>query len=211
MFTGYVLLLSSCSSTKPTATSVRTTNASASTHDPKFIKNISLDPSGRSSASTHASGGPSNNNTNTLSAPELFQPLQFKYAILLNASVEDISDMKLWQFIDSWWGTRYHYGGTTQDGIDCSGFTGMLMSNVYGITLPRTAKEQYQQTKHVKKDKLQLGDLVFFNTRGGVSHVGMYLMNNKFVHASTSGVTISGMDDDYYSRRFVGAGRPKSS
>ncbi len=79
---------------------------------------------------------------------------------------------------------------------------------VYGFAAPRTAREQYKATEHIKKDKLKEGDLVFFNTHGGVSHVGLYLENNYFVHASSSeGVTISNLDDHYYAKRFVCGGR----
>jgi lipoprotein Spr len=85
-----------------------------------------------------------------------------------------------------------------------------LMASAFGVPIPRTVREQYERTERVEKIALQQGDLVFFNTTGGISHVGIYLVNNKFVHASTSsGVMISDLGDDYYSRKYVGAGRPK--
>jgi hypothetical protein len=83
----------------------------------------------------------------------------------------------------------------------------ILFSSVYGVSIPRTAHEQYKATTRVSRTELKEGDMVFFNTRGGVSHVGFYLQNNKFVHASTGGVTISDLFDPYYLRRFVGVGR----
>ena len=74
--------------------------------------------------------------------------------------------------------------------------------------MPRTAIEQYKATTHIGKDELKEGDLVFFNTRGGVSHVGVYLCNNYFVQSSSSnGVTVSSLDDSYYSKRFISGGR----
>ncbi|TAL43619.1 MAG: NlpC/P60 family protein, partial [Chitinophagaceae bacterium] len=80
--------------------------------------------------------------------------------------------------------------------------------SVYGISLARTARDQYRNSSRISRTHLQQGDLLFFNTRGGVSHVGVYLQNNKFVHASTSGgVTISDLYDPYWLRRFVGVGR----
>jgi hypothetical protein len=102
----------------------------------------------------------------------------------------------------------WNYGGTGKNGIDCSALTSLLFSSVYGVGLPRTAREQYSKCKKVKREDLTEGDLVFFNTRGGVSHVGVYLTNDYFVHASTSnGVTISSLNDNYYRKKYIGGGR----
>ncbi len=136
--------------------------------------------------------------------------LQFKYALLTDREVESITNFSLYNFIDDWWGTRYRYGGADKKGIDCSAFTGRLMEAIYNITLPRTAKEQFQVCDMVADEDLQEGDLVFFNTTGGISHVGVYLGNNYFVHSSASGgVTISSLEEDYYSKRLLGGGRVK--
>jgi lipoprotein Spr len=146
--------------------------------------------------------------TNALPSIENISKLQFKYAILLDAEVEQIQNIGLFQNIDYWFGTRYRYGGTTKDGIDCSAFVQALFSAHYKIGMPRTAQEQYEATMRISREELREGDLIFFNTRGGISHVGIYLHNNKFVHASTSeGVTITNMDDGYWSKRIVGYGR----
>ena len=134
--------------------------------------------------------------------------LQFKYALLLNIEVEQIQNLNLFKLIDEWIGTRYRLGGSTKSGIDCSAFMQVLFTAIYGITLPRTAKEQYNLVRKISRSELKEGDLVFFHTaKRGVSHVGMYLQNNKFVHASSSGVTISDLYDDYWSRKIIGAGR----
>lgn len=142
---------------------------------------------------------------------ELTPPLSFKYAILLDQPVEMINDTKLLDLIDSWYGTKYKYGGDSRQGVDCSGFTQAFMLSYYDKNIPRNSEEQYQQSKHIKKKKLRQGDLVFFKTKGkkgGITHVGVYLCNNKFVHASTSsGVMISDLGEDYYSARYAGAGR----
>lgn len=142
---------------------------------------------------------------------ELSAPLQFKYAILLDMPVEMINDNKLLELIESWYGTRYKFGGESRQGVDCSGFTRAFMLSYEDINLPRRSEDQYLKCTKIKKKKLRQGDLVFFKTRGakgGVSHVGVYLCNNKFVHAATSsGVMISDLDEDYYKARFVGAGR----
>ncbi|THU35828.1 hypothetical protein FAM09_20755 [Niastella caeni] len=142
---------------------------------------------------------------------ELSAPLQFKYAILLDIPVEMINDNKLLELIESWYGTRYKYGGDSRQGVDCSGFTRSFMNSYYNVELSRRSEDQYGQCAKIKKKKLRQGDLVFFKTRGpkgGISHVGIYLCNNKFVHAATSsGVMISDLDEDYYKARFVGGGR----
>lgn len=141
-------------------------------------------------------------------ATEACKKLQFKYAQLMDMEIEGITNFMMFGFIDEWLNTRYRFGGTTKKGIDCSALTGLLFGAVYGFTLPRTAREQYKVSERIKKENLQEGDLVFFNTRGGVSHVGVYLSNDRFVHASSSqGVTISDLNDSYYASRYIGAGR----
>lgn len=141
-------------------------------------------------------------------ALETFMPFQFKYAILLNESVEKVTNIMLYQTIDNWYGTRYRYGGSTEKGIDCSAFMQVLAGYAFGWMLPRTAREQYASMMKINIADLKEGDFVFFNTRGGVSHVGMYLHNNKFVHSSSSqGVSIGDLQDPYWQRRFLGARR----
>ena len=141
-------------------------------------------------------------------ATEFCSSLQFKYAQILNRNVELLTNTSLIGFIDDWWATKYRYGGTTKKGIDCSSFTGLLMGSVFGFALPRTAKQQYSVCSKIKKDDMLEGDLVFFNTRGGVSHVGVYLGDGFFVHSSSSlGVTISNLKEHYYARKFIGGGR----
>lgn len=137
-------------------------------------------------------------------------PLQIKYSLLLNTPAAEVKNIKMVEFVDDWYGTPYHLGGTTKRGVDCSAFSQFLFSAVYNISLPRTAKDQYRNTNRISRTELKEGDLIFFNTRGGISHVGVYLQNNKFVHASASGgVMISDIFDPYWLRRFVGVGRVK--
>lgn len=138
---------------------------------------------------------------------ETASPLQFKYAMMMDVDVESLKNLSLLGFMDEWFGIRYRYGGHTKKGIDCSALTGALLLAVYGFKMPRTAREQYDATEHLQRDELKEGDLVFFNTRGGVSHVGIYLKNNYFFHASLHGVTISSLEDPYYSRKFICGGR----
>ena len=142
------------------------------------------------------------------SAIEKLNGLQIKYAMMINVDLESLKNLSLLTFIEDWIGTRYKYGGVTKRGIDCSALTGGLLLAVYGFGAPRTAKQQYDASEKIKREELKEGDLVFFNTTGGVSHVGLYLDNDYFVHASSSqGVTITSLNDPYFAKRFIGAGR----
>jgi lipoprotein Spr len=144
----------------------------------------------------------------TTNSIEKFTGLQFKYAMLMDIDVEAITNTTLFTAIETWWATPYQYGGDDKKGIDCSAFCGKIFNTVFNQTLPRTAKEQYAICNKIDRADLQEGDLVFFNTRGGVSHVGIYLTNNNFAHSSIrSGVTISSLNEDYYNKKFIGAGR----
>lgn len=110
-----------------------------------------------------------------------------------------------------WIGTPYYYGGNGRGGIDCSAFTRTVYKMVVNITMPRSAAQQSTVGEIIREgDKLQFGDLVFFHTRRAVyvSHVGMYLGDNLFVHASSRfGVTVSSLQANYYRNHFIGARR----
>lgn len=139
---------------------------------------------------------------------EAIAALRVKYAGLLNTDAELLQNTELLKSIDHWYGTRYRMGGTGKNGIDCSAFVQAVYLSAFAMTIPRTAFEQYRVTSRISAVEMKEGDLVFFNTTGGVSHVGIYLTNNKFVHASSSkGVTISDLFDPYYLKRFLGVGR----
>ncbi len=139
--------------------------------------------------------------------------LMSKYAAWLKVSPDSLSNVVLYTFIDKWLKTPYKYGGIDEKGIDCSAFIQRLLNDVYNIQVPRTSAQQFF-TKNVEafhdKTYFSEGDLVFFCTVPGnpISHVGMYLKNRYFINASTSsGVSLANLDDPYWKKRFVAAGR----
>jgi len=215
-----IVALASCTSMKPLAFANKQASSSVSADnkkDIKFLEISSTDNADRETKEikkeTHSSGKQSakttvNDSYNTKSSEiEKASSLQLKYSVLLNTEVEQVQNIPLYQHIDDWYGTPYKLGGSTKNGIDCSAFVQTIFISAFGITLPRTAREQYTATQRISRTTLQEGDLLFFNTRGGVSHVGIYLQNNKFVHASVTGVTISDMFEPYYVKHFIAAGR----
>lgn len=117
---------------------------------------------------------------------------------------------------NSWIGTPHRYGGTSRSGVDCSGFTQAIYRSVYGIELIHNSHDQLTKNckKRLTKSQLQKGDLVFFVTNGkspkvaNINHVGIYLGDGKFVHASTSkGVIVNRLTDSYYVKNWVSGGR----
>jgi cell wall-associated NlpC family hydrolase len=202
-----IIILTGCSTSKKanSSTSGETSQPVVRLKQPKYAD----DGPSAATGKTVKKGSSADDNSRIEKSEKSFDQLQFKYAILLDVPVEEVADEKLFTFIESWYGTPYRYGGFSKDGVDCSGFTQALMSNMYQLNLPRISAEQYNQSKRISKKELKEGDLVFFKTNGSsISHVGVYLRNNKFVHASTSsGVMINDLNDDYYARRFAGSGR----
>ena len=134
-----------------------------------------------------------------------------RYASLLNVKEKDLDNEKLYRFIDSWIGVPYKNGGMDKKGVDCSGFTIILAKDIYNKQLPRNARSMAEDVKRKFEKDLKEGDLVFFDFYGQkFNHVGIYLQNNKFVHASTSkGVIISDLKDPWYYKYFSRAGSVK--
>ncbi len=125
----------------------------------------------------------------------------------LSATKRDLVLMEIIKYLD----TPYKFGGNSLNGIDCSAFTQSVFKNTSLCDLNRSAREQFKQGIVIKdRSQLKFGDLVFFNTRRRVKpgHVGIYIGDNLFAHASSKlGVTISSLDYDYYSKRYMGARR----
>jgi len=134
-----------------------------------------------------------------------------KYAEVLHVSESDIKNTALYQFINQWYGVPYKYAGKDKNGIDCSGLTAMLYQQVYHVTITPSTKALINEVKKIKTSDLKEGDLVFFNIKSSKpSHVGVYLQNQKFVHASSSkGVMISDLNETYFKKYFYSAGRVK--
>ena len=115
------------------------------------------------------------------------------------------SDIKgrLYTQYHKWQGVRYRLGGSSKRGIDCSAFVQVTFKTKLGVNLPRTTSLQSRMGKEVRKNELKAGDLVFFRTGSNSRHVGIYLENNMFLHASQSrGVTISKLDNIYWKANY---------
>ena len=106
-------------------------------------------------------------------------------------------------------GVQYSYGGNTTKGLDCSGYVCRVFESAISMKLPRSTHEQFRHGERIKRGELRFGDLVFFNTTGRTpSHVGIYIEDDVFAHASViEGVTLSSLESTYYKKRFVGARR----
>jgi lipoprotein Spr len=133
-----------------------------------------------------------------------------KYADVLEVLPSQISNVMLYRFIDEWYGVKYRMGGTSKKGIDCSAFVQTLYQYVFGFNLLRTAGMQFTESKYIKSiSDLREGDLVFFRINTSrISHVGVYLKNNFFVHsASSKGVSIANLTSEYWNKYYAGGGR----
>ena len=123
-------------------------------------------------------------------------------------------DSVLNSFILKWLGKPYKLGGKTEKGIDCSQFTKRLYKDVYGKQLENVAYKQWNQTIRIKRDSLQVGDIVFFRSRQSPSgwHCGAYIGNTYFVHAANKfeGVKVSSLNEPRYVKSYRGSGRLKN-
>jgi lipoprotein Spr len=132
-----------------------------------------------------------------------------KYAALLGVPEKDLDNLPLYEFIDKWTGTPYLYGGKTKNGIDCSGFTEKLFLEVYHKELIGSSADLFKLCRMESMEKLREGDLVFFKIESDkISHVGVYLANGKFVHATVHrGVMIDDLKEAYYTKYYYKGGR----
>lgn len=201
----FVSLLASCSSSRQLIQPSLTNKVSS---NPQYLADLSLKGPERSLSLTTTRSYI--DNCAASMDPAKGNSLRTRYAALLNVVPDAIGNLSLYRFIDDWYGVRYRLGGTTKAGIDCSAFMQKLYENVFGVNLLRTAMDQFGMSNLIwNREQCKEGDLVFFSIKSSrITHVGLYLMNNFFVHASSSqGITISSLDDKYWSKYFAGAGR----
>ncbi len=159
---------------------------------------------------------PTENKNNYIVYEPLPEEDKVYFANKLGVNKDEILDGKLYSFVKEWEGTKYIYGGETKAGIDCSALMQRLFKKVYNCSLPRTAEEMgldekfhlFKSTKHLKE-----GDLVFFRITDEriITHVGVYLKNNKFFNANLSGgASISDLKSNYWKKFYVVSGRLKT-
>jgi cell wall-associated NlpC family hydrolase len=143
--------------------------------------------------------------------PELIRARQIDFTLYDEADPTTAAKRSdVMQNIIDWMGTRYVFGGTGRAGIDCSAFTREIYMKSFGIELPRTAHLQSRLGESVRKNELQFGDLVFFQTAryAPVTHVGIYIGEGLFANAASSkGVSLGSMTSSYWGKRYLGAKR----
>ena len=136
-----------------------------------------------------------------------------KASVRLGIDIEMKDNHALYVESSNWLGVPYRSGGTTKRGVDCSGLTSNIYKKVYRKDLERNSEDQRKKDcRKVKKGKLREGDLVFFHNgrkKKKATHVGIYLKDRKFIHASTSqGVIVSTLEEEYWKKHWLSGGRP---
>ncbi|QBQ42279.1 C40 family peptidase [Sphingobacterium psychroaquaticum] len=132
------------------------------------------------------------------------------FSQIMGVANNAMTNTKLYQFVYEWLGTPYRLGGDSKRGIDCSKFSLAVYENVFNTTIGYNSRNQYANVKPIGKSDLQPGDLVFFKIRSKqITHVGVYLGDDKFAHAASSrGVMISNLNEAYWKRYYYNGGRP---
>ncbi len=140
-----------------------------------------------------------------------FSPLSYSEGHFSQAPVQNKKAQlkhRIMSEFAQWRGTDYRWGGDSRNGIDCSAFTRRIIASVIHRRLPRTAQEQSRMGQKVSQRELKVGDLVFFKMEPNVHHVGVYIGNDSFIHASSSqGVTMSHLSNQYWQAHYLTARR----
>ena len=210
-----LLVLSGCKSlgklTSKDQSSATKVQGSSSSMPRGFLDNLAVLPGEVKLAGVKVTAPPvAPANTQTL-LYDAALTLPNKYANLLGVAPTDLTNALLLSQMEKWFGTQYCFGGSTDSCIDCSSFTQVILRDVYNVKIPRNSQQQFDASTKIEVENLKEGDLVFFNTVSAsmiITHVGVYVCNNKFVHASTSkGVTINDLSEKYFAKAYRGAGR----
>lgn len=196
-----LIFMVSCAAPKPMG------KTAGNMKDPQFIEGITME--GGSSNVKLTQNKQVYRNQKIGSIPAEIESADQKSNSLVKIREGKKNNISLYSFIEEWYGTPYRFGGTSKSGIDCSAFVRQLYDDVYNLGLLRTSIEQFATSLFINKEELKEGDLVFFKIHSKrISHVGVYLSEGKFVHASVSqGVVISDLADKYWTRYYAGAGR----
>lgn len=131
------------------------------------------------------------------------------FSQIMGVALSATSNLKLYEFVYDWIGTPYRLGGGTKKGIDCSGFAFELYNKVFSTLIGSNSRNIFSMVNPINKEELKEGDLVFFKIGSrSITHMGVYMGNNKFAHASSSkGVMISDLDEAYWRRYYYKGGR----
>jgi lipoprotein Spr len=150
-----------------------------------------------------------NPNVRKDSLPDAMHLFYYHYGLNPDSAVTP----QLFLTVYDWLGTKYQYGGSCKSGTDCSGFVGQMYLDVYCKALSGGSKELFTQVDTVSKANLKEGDILFFKIKKGqISHVAIYLGNNKFAHASVhGGVMVDDLDEEYYKKYFYYGGRLRTA
>jgi cell wall-associated NlpC family hydrolase len=189
--------------------SAKTTDKKSSTGQHKKNSNtkISATNSGKKSKSKQTLSKKKSTQKTTANIPFELRPSPFQY------SPSDFSEEKLQEVMKEYIGIPYRSGGTSLRGMDCSGFARTIYANLFGIELPHNSADQFSfhKLQRIDEDELQTGDLLFFSQKRRINHVGVYLGDGNFIHATNGqGITISSLDDQHWKSRMVGTKRPMS-
>ena len=188
-----LLVLSGCKSlgklTSKDQSSATKVQGSSSSMPRGFLDNLAVLPGEVKLAGVTVAAPPvAPANTKTLSYDAALT-LPNKYANLLGVAPTELTNTLLLSQMEKWYGTQYCFGGSTDSCIDCSSFTQVILRDVYNVKIPRNSQQQFDASTKIEVENLKEGDLVFFNTVSAsmvITHVGVFVCNNKFVHASTS-------------------------